>query len=278
MSKTIEEILLPKPAARPGIYAYAIADKAHTGLLEAGQTPRGVKQRFWNVLSGLAWIFDTNSRALPWAIVVCPFGANHHLRRTKGASCVSPGQRLGTPPAPTARPNTSPGQRPGYPNHKTHPALKGRPNICRNPSPVSTFTSSSAPKTANAFSPTPCAVRCMPMATVLQNLGCAPVLINSVEDHVHILFELARTVSVSQAVEDVKKSSSRWIKTQGQEFAEFAWQAGYGAFAVSESNIETVRHYIAGQREHHRVKSFQEEYRQFLERHRITFDERYVWD
>ncbi|HQI33311.1 MAG: IS200/IS605 family transposase [Verrucomicrobia bacterium] len=116
------------------------------------------------------------------------------------------------------------------------------------------------------------------MATVLQNLGCAPVLINSVEDHVHILFELARTVSVSQAVEDVKKSSSRWIKTQGQEFAEFAWQAGYGAFAVSESNIETVRHYIAGQREHHRVKSFQEEYRQFLERHRITFDERYVWD
>jgi REP element-mobilizing transposase RayT len=116
------------------------------------------------------------------------------------------------------------------------------------------------------------------MATVLQNLGCAPVLINSEEDHVHILFELARTVSVSQAVEDVKKSSSRWIKTQGQEFAEFAWQAGYGAFAVSESNIETVRHYIAGQREHHRVKSFQEEYRQFLERHRITFDERYVWD
>ena len=116
------------------------------------------------------------------------------------------------------------------------------------------------------------------MATALQNLGCAPVLINSEEDHVHILFELARTVSVSQAVEDVKKSSSRWIKTQGQEFAEFAWQAGYGAFAVSESNIETVRHYIAGQREHHRVKSFQEEYRQFLERHRITFDERYVWD
>jgi len=116
------------------------------------------------------------------------------------------------------------------------------------------------------------------MATALQNLGCAPVLINSEEDHVHILFELARTVSVSQAVEDVKKSSSRWIKTQGQEFAGFAWQAGYGAFAVSESNVETVRHYIAGQREHHRVKSFQEEYRAFLEKHRVAFDERYVWD
>lgn len=66
------------------------------------------------------------------------------------------------------------------------------------------------------------------MATVLQNLGCAPMLINSVEDHVHILFELARTVSVSQAVEDVKKSSSKWIKTQGNELAGFAWQGGTG--------------------------------------------------
>ena len=79
-------------------------------------------------------------------------------------------------------------------------------------------------------------------------------------------------------VEDVKKSSSKWIKTHGPEFAGFAWQAGYGAFAVSESNVETVRAYIANQREHHRTKSFQEEYRTFLERHNIAFDERYVWD
>ena len=116
------------------------------------------------------------------------------------------------------------------------------------------------------------------MATVLQNLGCAPVLINSVEDHAHLLFDLARTVSISQVVEEVKKSSSKWIKTQGQEFAGFAWQAGYGAFAVSESNVGTVRTYIANQREHHRTKTFQEEYRAFLERHNVTFDESYVWD
>jgi REP element-mobilizing transposase RayT len=116
------------------------------------------------------------------------------------------------------------------------------------------------------------------MATVLRNLGCAPVLINSVEDHVHILFELARTVSVSQSVEQVKKSSSKWIKTQGAEFAGFAWQAGYGAFAVSESNVPSVRDYIARQQEHHHRKSFQEEYRAFLERHGVAFDERYVWD
>ena len=116
------------------------------------------------------------------------------------------------------------------------------------------------------------------MATVLQNFGCPPVLINSVADHVHILFELGRTVAVSDAVEEVKKTSSKWIKTQGDEFAAFAWQAGYGAFAVSESNVPAVRDYVAGQAEHHRRKSFQEEYRAFLERHGIAFDERYVWD
>lgn len=116
------------------------------------------------------------------------------------------------------------------------------------------------------------------MAVVLQNLGCPPTLINSVEDHVHILFDLGRTVAVSEAVEAVKKSSSKWIKTQGAELAGFSWQAGYGAFAVSESNVSAVREYIANQREHHREKSFQEEYRTFLERHGVAFDERYLWD
>ena len=115
-------------------------------------------------------------------------------------------------------------------------------------------------------------------ATVLQNMGCHPVLINSVEDHVHILFDLARTVTISAAVEEVKKSSSKWIKTQGASFAHFAWQAGYGAFAVSASNVPTVCDYIAKQREHHREKTFQDEYRAFLVRHGIDFDERYVWD
>lgn len=116
------------------------------------------------------------------------------------------------------------------------------------------------------------------MATVLKNFECPSALINSVEDHVHILFELARTVSVSKAVEEVKKTSSKWIKTHGPQFAGFAWQAGYGAFAVSESNVQVVRKYIANQREHHCQKTFQEEYRAFLDRHGVTYDERYVWD
>jgi REP element-mobilizing transposase RayT len=116
------------------------------------------------------------------------------------------------------------------------------------------------------------------MAVVLQDMGCAPTLINSVEDHAHLLFELARTVAVSDVVERVKKSSSRWIKTQGREFDRFAWQSGYGAFSVSESNVMSVREYVARQREHHHKISFQDEYREFLQRHGVSFDERYVWD
>ncbi len=116
------------------------------------------------------------------------------------------------------------------------------------------------------------------MATVLKNLGCAPVLINSVEDHIHLLFDLARTVTIAKAVEEVKKSSSKWIKTQGPQFGGFAWQAGYGAFAVSLSNVDPVRHYIATQQEHHRKRSFQDEFREMLRLNGVEFDERYVWD
>ena len=116
------------------------------------------------------------------------------------------------------------------------------------------------------------------MAVVLQDLGCPATLVNSVEDHVHILFVLGRTVAVSTVAETVKKSSSKWIKTQGAEFDEFAWQSGYGAFSVSESNVLAVRDYVADQREHHRTLSFQDKFRAFLERHGVAFDERYVWD
>jgi putative transposase len=116
------------------------------------------------------------------------------------------------------------------------------------------------------------------MATVLANLHSPAVLINSVEDHVHILFNMGRTVTLAQVVEEVKKSSSKWIKTQDALFSKFAWQAGYGGFSVSESNAPKVANYIQNQEEHHRAKTFQEEYREFLAKHKIPFDERYVWD
>lgn len=116
------------------------------------------------------------------------------------------------------------------------------------------------------------------MATVLHNDGSPAELINSVEDHVHMLLLLGRTSSVSHVIEQVKKASSKWIKTLGTDYAEFAWQSGYGAFAVSESQVETVRRYIAIQREHHRKATFEDEYRAFLQRNQIAFDERFVWD
>jgi len=116
------------------------------------------------------------------------------------------------------------------------------------------------------------------MAAVLAELGCPATLINSVEDHVHILFELARTVTVSAAAEAVKKSSSRWLKAQGTAYAHFAWQGGYGAFAVSAGDVPSVCAYIADQRRHHRRSSFQEEYRLVLDNHGVAYDERYLFD
>ena len=79
-------------------------------------------------------------------------------------------------------------------------------------------------------------------------------------------------------VEVVKKSSSKWLKGKSPDLHSFAWQAGYGAFSVSESNIPQVREYIAKQQEHHKVKSFQDELRCLLEKHRVEYDERYLWD
>jgi putative transposase len=115
------------------------------------------------------------------------------------------------------------------------------------------------------------------MATVLRNLRSPAVVINSMEDHVHILFELGRTVALSSAVEGVKRTSSRWIKTQGTEFAGFSWQSGYGAFAVSASKVAQVRRYIERQREHHESVMFEDEYRAFLQRHGVAYDEAYLW-
>lgn len=117
------------------------------------------------------------------------------------------------------------------------------------------------------------------VAVVLRNLNCPAVIINnSIEDHPHILCELARTVSISELVEEVKNSSLRWIKSQGRRFAGFAWQAGYGAFSVSVSNVDDVRRDVEGQRDHHRTRSLQDAFRDLLIRHGVPIDERYVWD
>ena len=116
------------------------------------------------------------------------------------------------------------------------------------------------------------------MATVLKECNSPALIINGTTDHVHILFCLGRTVALADVVEEVKKRSSRWAKTKGKQFAGFQWQAGYGAFSIGESMMAAVRRYIAKQKEHHRRRSFQEEFREFLAKYQIEHDERYVWD
>ncbi|MCH8475861.1 MAG: IS200/IS605 family transposase [Opitutales bacterium] len=116
------------------------------------------------------------------------------------------------------------------------------------------------------------------LSTTLKNIKCPALALNSVHDHVHFLIILHRTMTVAKVVEEAKKSSSKWLKTQDPLLNSFSWQTGYGAFSVSESNCQTVREYIQNQAEHHRKVSFQEEYRAFLTKHGISFDERYVWD
>ena len=116
------------------------------------------------------------------------------------------------------------------------------------------------------------------MAGVLQRIGCEPILVGGVEDHVHLLGNLSRTVTIAELVEEAKKSPSKWVKDQGPQYREFFWQSGYGAFSVSESNVEKVRAYIATQEEHHRKVSFQDEFRALCRKHGVEIDERYAWD
>jgi REP element-mobilizing transposase RayT len=109
-------------------------------------------------------------------------------------------------------------------------------------------------------------------------LGCPLLAGNGTEDHVHLLFRLSRTSTLAQVVEAIKSGSSKWMKGKGPRWAGFYWQAGYGAFSIGEPGVEALRRYIANQKERHRRRSFQEEYRQFLETYQIEYDERYVWD
>jgi REP element-mobilizing transposase RayT len=98
-----------------------------------------------------------------------------------------------------------------------------------------------------------------------------------VADHVHLLISFGREWCVADMVRDVKATSSRWLH-ETFDRRHFAWQAGYGAFSVSYSGLDAVKRYLARQEEHHKQRTFQDEYREFLRRHNIEFDERYVWD
>ncbi len=105
-----------------------------------------------------------------------------------------------------------------------------------------------------------------------------PLKTGRIEDHIHMLLGAPPTIAPSKIAQLVKGGSSAWIHDTFPNLREFAWQDGYGAFTVSKSLVPEVKTYIENQREHHRVRTFQEEYRALLERHGIEYDERYIWD
>jgi putative transposase len=111
---------------------------------------------------------------------------------------------------------------------------------------------------------------------LIRSAGAIPEVVGGVADHVHLLVGLRATHTLSSFVQDIKQTSSRWIhETIGAK--DFVWQQGYGAFTVSVSNREAVKEYIGSQPEHHRTKTFQQEYVTFLKKHEIKFEEKYLW-
>ena len=112
---------------------------------------------------------------------------------------------------------------------------------------------------------------------ILNSLDCITLAINGTEDHVHGLIVMSKTISLSKMMEEMKGGSSRWLNSHVATKGRFAWQAGYGAFSVSESQIPRVINYIEGQEEHHRKTTFQDELLVLLKKHQIEFDERYLW-
>jgi putative transposase len=116
------------------------------------------------------------------------------------------------------------------------------------------------------------------LATVCRTLDCPAHAIGGMPDHVHIACSLSRTTTIADLLNALKSDSSKWIKALDGKQRDFAWQAGYGAFSIGQSQLDEVRRYIARQKEHHRVRTFQDEFREMLQRYEVPFDERYVWD
>jgi REP element-mobilizing transposase RayT len=113
---------------------------------------------------------------------------------------------------------------------------------------------------------------------ICKGLECNPVKVGGHKNHVHLLCLLSRKVSQMKLLEEVKKQSSKWIKKKGQAYSNFYWQDGYGIFSVNPTETDRVNNYIQLQQEHHKHKSFQDEFIAFLKKYQVEYDERYIWD
>ena len=112
---------------------------------------------------------------------------------------------------------------------------------------------------------------------ICNKLDCQVIKVGGFTNHVHILCMLSKKITLMKLMEELKSHSSKWIKTKGDKFANFYWQDGYGAFSVNPSEVDVVIKYIENQKEHHRKKTFKEEYVAFLKKYEVEYDEKYVW-
>ena len=112
---------------------------------------------------------------------------------------------------------------------------------------------------------------------ILKQNKSVPIVINGVEDHVHILCIMSKNIALADLLEELKRNSSRWIKTKGVDYKYFAWQGGYGGFSVSQSKVEVVKRYIQNQKTHHKTETFKEEYLRFLKEYDIEYNNDYLW-
>jgi REP element-mobilizing transposase RayT len=116
------------------------------------------------------------------------------------------------------------------------------------------------------------------LAGACRRIGVPSLIVGGVEDHVHISCYMSRTITMADFIAEIKRESSKWIKTKDDTLSDFHWQGGYGIFSISPSHVDDLRRYIENQEEHHRHESFQDEYRRLLKKYGIEYDERYVWD
>jgi putative transposase len=118
---------------------------------------------------------------------------------------------------------------------------------------------------------------CAYLGGITDNLGGRLLAAGGTENHVHLLVSQSKTLALADYMENLKKDSSKWIKTQDARCRAFRWQDGYGAFTIGQSNVAALKRYIATQKEHHRKVSFQEEFLEILRRYGVSYDERYIW-
>ena len=116
------------------------------------------------------------------------------------------------------------------------------------------------------------------LAGICKNLKCPALIVGGVEDHVHVLCRFGRNIEVADLIRDLKRDSSKWVKSEQPRLAEFHWQRGYGAFSVSPAHIDALKEYIAKQESYHRQETFQDQFRRVCGKYGVEIDERYVWD